>query len=382
MSSFPSHFGLLASIFITLILVPAQGQVLATNLRSTNNSQSLCPSVAKCIVKLDEGKECNLLPVPESSYVQTPPPGSFLITRLRRGVWMFFDGIHQAMILKTGLNLAVVDFPDASPMQLIEAVETLLRKTTPVTIDMIYSHSHYDHIGGATHFYNYAKEKYPGSLISIYGTMETSRAIRLSTSKRAVRPNKIVGSIGRTLILSKHLQLQMHIVGGHVETDMLLYIPKVEGEASVAMLVDVVFPGWSPFFSLAITTSVREYFRSHMEILKFDFDIFVGGHVRLGDRNDVIRNMQFTRDLLAAGATAFRSFGPEDFAAAGIGKIGDPSAPQFQNQWWAVGSIARKLQVDLCYRIVIEKWGCQLAGLDITLRSHCFLAVTFSAVDA
>lgn len=285
------------------------------------------------------------------------------------------------MILKTGPNLAVVDFPDASSVQLIEAVEKLLRGTVPATIDMVYSHTHYDHIGGATRFYNYMKRKYPDAFISIYGTAETSRAIRLSTSKRAIRPNKIVGRISRTLILSKSLQLQMHLIGGHTETDLLLYIPKVEGEASVAMFVDVVFPGWSPFFNLAITDDPREYLRSHMEILKFDFDIFLGGHVRVGNKDDVIRNMQFTRDLFAAGATALQSIGPKDFAAAGLEKAMYPSAPQYQNIWWVFGNVIRRLQVDACYRIMVEKWGCQLAGLDITLRSHCFLSVTYNIID-
>lgn len=374
-------FPCLVAVFASLVSASASEQIISTHAHSANTSRNLCQPVATCIEKLDAGEECDLLPVPENSYIPSPPPGSFLTTKLRRGVWMFYDGGHQAMILKTGPNLAVVDFPDASSVQLIEAVEKLLRGTVPATIDMVYSHTHYDHIGGATRFYNYMKRKYPDAFISIYGTAETSRAIRLSTSKRAIRPNKIVGRISRTLILSKSLQLQMHLIGGHTETDLLLYIPKVEGEASVAMFVDIVFPGWSPFFNLAITDDPREYLRSHMEILKFDFDIFLGGHVRVGNKDDVIRNMQFTRDLFAAGATALQSIGPKDFAAAGLEKAMDPSAPQYQNIWWVFGNVIRRLQVDACYRIMVEKWGCQLAGLDITLRSHCFLSVTYNIID-
>lgn len=382
MMTHSSVFRLTLVLLAILASASAYRPLLPAYVRPANTSHNLCQPVATCIEKLDAGEQCDILPVPEDSYVQSPSPGSFLITKLRRGAWLFYDGTHQAMILKTGPNLVVVDFPDASPMQLIEATEKLLRGTVPETIDMVYSHSHYDHIGGATRFYNHMRTKYPNALISIYGTTETSTAIRLSTSKRAIRPNKIVGRVSRTLVLSKNLQLQMHVIGGHTKTDMLVYIPKVEGEASVAMFVDVVFPGWSPFFSLAITTDAREYLNSHMEILKFDFDVFLGGHVRIGNRDDVVRNMQFTRDLLAAGATGVQSVGPNDFAAAGIANFSDPSGPQFQNIWWVFGEIVRKLQIDVCYRIMLEKWGCQLAGLDITLRSHCFVAVEFSALDA
>lgn len=375
-------FVLTVLVLASVLSIPAHGQIPSTHVRSTNTSRDLCPPVAKCIDRLDEGKECSILPVPKASYVDVPPPGSYLITKLRRGAWMYYDGTHQVMILKTGPNLAVVDFPESSPMQLMEAVDKLLRGAIPETIDMVYSHSHFDHIGGSKLFYNYIKKKYPDALLSIYGTTETSRAIRLSTTDRAVRPNKIVGRVGRTLALSKNLQLQMHVVDGHTRSDLLLYIPKVEGENSVLMLVDIVFPRWSPFFNLAITNDPREYLRAHRAILKFDFDVYAGGHVGLGKREDVIQNMRFTKDLLDAGATGLRSVGPKKLVEAGIGKVGDPSAPEFRNFWWVVGNVFRKQQIDVCYRIMLEKWGCQLAGLDLTLQSHCRVAIEFNIFDA
>lgn len=128
-------------------------------------------------------------------------------------------------------------------MRLVEAVEKLLRCTIPATIDMVYSHPHYDHIGGLARFYNYMRRKHPDALTSIHGTNETSSAVLLSTSKRAIRPNKIVGRSTRTPVLSENLQLQMHLIGGHTRTDLLLCTSKIEGETSAVMFVNVLFPG-------------------------------------------------------------------------------------------------------------------------------------------
>lgn len=101
----------------------------------------------------------------------------------------------------------------------------------------------------------------------------------------------------------------------------------------------------------------------------------------IGSRSDVIRNLQFTKDLFAAGAISLQSVGPRYFAAAGVRKAIHPSALQVQNIWWVFGEVIRRLQVDICYRIMLEKWGCRFAGLDVTLRSHCLLAVQYNLID-
>ena len=54
------------------------------------------------------------------------------------------------------------------------------------------------------------------------------------------------------------------------------------------MVVDVVYPGWVPFKSFAEAKDVGRYIEAHDQILEYDFEHFVGGHLtRLGTRQDV-----------------------------------------------------------------------------------------------
>lgn len=370
--------GLFILTILALNIPPSSSRRLPSLARTTNST--LCPAVAECVAKLDAGETCGLLPIPPQSLFPSPSTGNFLLTNLRRGVWAYSDGAHQSLLLFTGKRLAVVDFPDASTTLLIAAVQQTLRTTIPDSIDMIYSHGHYDHIGGATRFHTFMKETYPSVPLSIYGTADTSRFIFLSESKRAIRPNKIIGRTGRILKLSKNLEVRMTILGGHTDTDVFIHIPRVDGEQAVAMLVDVVFPRWSPFTNLAITNDPGDYLRAHDDILKFDFDIFMGGHVNIGDRQDVVISKEFTEDLFEAGAIALQSVTQEDFVEAGIAKVGDPNAVEFGNLWFAIIAVVRRLQSEACYRIMIEKWGCRVAGLDLTLSGHCFYAVTWNSI--
>ena len=54
------------------------------------------------------------------------------------------------------------------------------------------------------------------------------------------------------------------------------------------MVVDIVFPGWTPFPDLALAEDVDGYIAAHDQILAYDFDHYIGGHInRLGTRRDV-----------------------------------------------------------------------------------------------
>lgn len=364
---------------LLLLSIAANAQNVTSEV---DDDSKTCDEVRFCVKKLDRGEECDILPVRKRALLKNVAPGSYNLTKLRTGVWVFYDGSYQAMILKMGRRLAVVDFPEGSVAALANATEEILDGTIPWRIDMVYSHSHYDHIGGATRYHSYITETYPDAMIKIWGTLKTRKRIAASESKRAIEPNVIVSNRGRTLTPGPGLDIQMSIIGGHSSQDLLFYIPRFKDEASVVMVIDIVFPRWAPFLHLAITSDVRRYIKVHKEILELDFDYFLGGHVHIGKRNDVKRNLRFTSDLVRIAGEAVDKVTLDDFLEGGLGKIADPSAPELGNIWYATVDVVRKLQVDYCYRNVLAKWGCKLAGLDVTLRSHCFTAVTYNIVDA
>ena len=58
------------------------------------------------------------------------------------------------------------------------------------------------------------------------------------------------------------------------------------------------FPGWVPFRSLAVAENVPGFIQAHEDVLSFDFDTFVGGHLtRLGTRDDVETAHEYVLDV-------------------------------------------------------------------------------------
>jgi glyoxylase-like metal-dependent hydrolase (beta-lactamase superfamily II) len=90
----------------------------------------------------------------------------------------------------------------------------------------------------------------------------------------------------------------------HEPGNIFIYAP----DQKVLMLVDVVFPGWTPFRDLAEAENTPAYMRAHDQILEYDFDTFIGGHVgRLGTRSDVETQREYMIDMATNAATALQT---------------------------------------------------------------------------
>lgn len=350
----------------------------------------LARAARTCSRRLSLGqRQCRLFPTPERSIVRSLPPGEFRLSQLRKGVFLYDDSFYTSLILRMGRRLALLDIPesisldgpDGNRTAFASAAEQVLNGTIPKRIDIVYSHGHFDHIGGTTRFVAYMEERYPSASIFIWGTSTARVLIENSVTKRAIFPNVIVGRRGRTLSLGEGLDVRMQIVGGHTASDLALYIPRFRDEPSILMHVDVVFPNWAPPFNLAVTEDVGGYVRVHEELLKFDFDIFVSGHWSVGDRKSVETNHEYSKDLVQAAVTVFDEVTPEDYNEAGFGRFIDPRAREFGNALYSFVNVFREVQIEACYKIIIDKWGCRLPGLDLVGRGHCFTALTYVQIE-
>lgn len=374
--SFCTAVALLA-VFFTV----ANARISTINRLQDPDSKDACFPVRACVRRLERGeKSCPLLPVPQLSLLPFVAPGTYNLTELRTGVWTYFDGAHQSAILKIDRRLAVIDFPEATYDALVTATREILNGTVPRRVDMVYSHAHFDHIGAAKRYYDFIRDEFPRTNVQVWGSDETRREIKLSRSMKAVIPNIIVSNRVRTLSVGPDLDVKLSAVGGHSEQDLLVYIPRQNGEASVVMMVDVIYPRWAPFRNLAATTNVREYIAVHKKILELDVDFFMGGHVHIGTEKDVRRNLRFTHDLLRIAGRALTKVRQTDFDDAELNRIGDRAAPEFGNIWWSA-DVVQDLQIDVCYREMLARWGCTLAGLDLMLRSHCYTAIGYNIVS-
>lgn len=97
-------------------------------------------------------------------------------------------------------------------------------------------------------------------------------------------------------------------------------------------------------------------------------------------KKDVRISQALSRDLLTAAETGIGTATAQHFVRLGIAKSGDPNAVEFRNVWFSFARVIRKAQVEICSRIMIEKWGCSLGGLAVAIDSHCFTAVVHMVV--
>ncbi|MCP4318616.1 MAG: MBL fold metallo-hydrolase [Hyphomicrobiales bacterium] len=221
----------------------------------------------------------------------------YVVEELGRGLYHLNDGVYQMMFVTTGGGVIVVDAPPNTGKNILAAISSVTNE--PIT-HVIYSHSHKDHIGAAALF--------PDDAVIIAHEDTAAHLAGKNDPDRPV-PNKTFTD-GMTLEVGcQKLQLDYHGVN-HAPGNLYIYAP----EQKVLMLVDIVFPGWTPFPDLALAESVDGFLEAHNLILGYDFEHFIGGHLnRGGTRQDVETQQAYFADMVQA---AGKANGTMDFNAA------------------------------------------------------------------
>ncbi|KAL6892005.1 beta-lactamase-like protein [Trichoderma evansii] len=143
----------------------------------------------------------------------------------------------------------------------------------------------------------------------------------------------------------------------------------------VLMLVDMVFPGWVPFYGMALTQSTRDYLSIHDQILTYPFDHYIGGHQgKSGVRTDVINNRDYIADVLANCHTAILASATNN-TEVGVNQIVPPFLAANPNNAWGEFMLYYTRVAELCYNLATPQWEHRLAGQDVFGFSHAFKAV-------
>lgn len=278
----------------------------------------------------------------------------YTVIEVADGVWIVTDGIYQAMFASTGEGIVVFD----APQSLIGKLKAAISDTTdePIT-HLIYSHSHIDHIGGAFEF---------DDEVEIISSRQTAE--KLERFDDTLRPDPDFSFDGNYTLQVGSLRVEMSPQGdGHEPGNLFMYLP----EQRVLMAVDLVYPGWVPFTNLGMAEDIGRYIEDHDELLAFDFDVFVGGHLsRPGAPEDVVIAKTYLKDLIEAAETGRRS---TDFYAVGQ-RVG------FEDKWKLVGAYMDDV-ADVCTRIMLEKWKDRLGGAETSTRGHCWVMQEFLNIN-
>jgi glyoxylase-like metal-dependent hydrolase (beta-lactamase superfamily II) len=274
----------------------------------------------------------DFLPVPQHAMPQDQPKEGYILQKVGKSSYVVISGIAQAGFVVTPGGVVVIDAPPALAGKLPAAIKSVTNE--PVTY-VIETHDHFDHIGAVTVF--------KGAKLVAHD--ETAKLLKLFPNPKTPVPS-ITFSGESYLLKVGGVEFRLIYPGPNHETgNIIVYVP----EDKLAVLTDVVMPGWVPFRGWGNADYIPGLFKALDVLLKLDFDTFVGGHVyRTGARADVEDARAYLVDVWKETKAAMTAhpFKP----AANIWAA--------QKVWF--DQIAKQVTAKL-----VEKYKDRLAGTDI-----------------
>lgn len=283
------------------------------------------------------------------------------VAEIQDDLYWVTDGTYQTMFLVYEHGVIVVDAPPSIGENILNAIADVTDK--PIT-HVVYSHSHADHIGAAG--------IYPEDAIVIAHRKTAVQLREALSPDRDVPYGVFVGggpvplpdiTFNRRFTLRLGHQVLKLIYKGpnHEPGNIFIYAPRQK----VLMLVDVLFPAWSPFPDLALAEDIPGFFDAHEQALAFGFDTFIGGHLtRLGTRADIERQQAYMLDIRANAVAALQQV---DFFAIA-------QETGFENQWLLFTTYLDTV-AQTCAETTLDQWRGQLGGVDLVTFDHCWKVV-------
>ena len=278
----------------------------------------------------------------------------YLVEEIKDGLYWVTDGAYNTIFLTTGEGVIVVDAPPSIGENYLNAIAEVTEE--PIT-HVIYSHTHIDHIGAASIF--------PDDAIII---SHKDVALELEQRNDPNRPIPEVTFDDEYLLEVGNQSLELKYDGSmHVPGNIFIYAP----QQKVLMVVDVIFPGWTPFKDLAMAQDVPAFLAAHDKILKYDFDTYVGGHLtRLGTTEDVKIQQEYFQDIEENAAIANQEV---SFMEIGL-EVG------FENPWLVFQIYADTISQQ-CTDATVPDWIDRLGGVDLFTYDHCWKISESQRID-
>ena len=297
--------------------------------------------------------------VPKESFGPKPNSDGYYVGTIAGNLHWVTDTLYQAMFLTTPNGVVLVDAPPTIGHNLqraIDAVADELGLPSQVT-HLVYSHFHADHIGAASLF---------GQDIERIAHSETLRLLQRAGDPNRPLPTTTFDDVHTVDVGGEKLQLA-HQGPNHSPDNIFIFAPA----QSTLMLVDVLFPGWVPFKSFAVSQDIPGWFRAHDQALEYPFETLVAGHVgRLGTREDVLVQRSYLGDLNEATRDAIASVDPSS--------IYQELAPNA----WAIFKKYMDTVSERAAEPVVEKYENVLAGTDVYTFLHAAAMLDTLRLDA
>lgn len=289
------------------------------------------------------------------------PKKGYLVKELKPTVYLITDGGYQSLFVTTGKGVILLDAPPSYGSKIVPAVAEVTRE--PI-VELVYSHSHLDHISGAPE----VLKQVPG--IKILAEEGVARFLRAKNDPRRPQPTETFRGqytlrLGSALIEMKHGHWHSN------EGDLYIYLPAQK----ILMAIDTLPPGYAQFMDIDLTSDFHDYLGMFDQVLAYDFDVLVGGHLGFpGTRHDVEVARDYTFDVYH---TIKRIHDGTDQA-----KVVAQAAARYG--WDNKMALFRSLldpMMDRCAQEIVSRWSDRLASVDVYARSHCHTALIYARWD-
>jgi len=282
-------------------------------------------------------------PIPETAQGPRVPDKGYRVDEIGADLYCVTEGSYQMLLLATDEGTVAVDAPPSIGRFIPDAVEEVADE--PIT-HVVYTHAHADHISAA---WMYPEE-------TTYVAHEAAAA----AIDRADDPNRPVPDVtfadSYELSVGEHTLELDHHGTNHSAGNLFVYAP----DQRALMLVDVIFPGWVPFKEFGWSENIPGIVDAHDQVLAYDFETFVGGHLRrLGDREDVRIQREYVRDLRDNAAEAIEEVPMLPFVEA----LGP------ENEWLVFEAYITAV-TERAAEPTIAEWEGRLGAVDVYTHSN------------
>ena len=205
-----------------------------------------------------------LLPQVKAKALVVDPQKGYLVKQLKPGVFMITDGAYESVFVSTGKGVVLFDAPPSFAQHISSAVA---ETTTEPIVELVYTHLHLDHIGGA----GLILREHPN--IEIIAESGTAPFLRERQDPHRPVPTHVFKD--HEVVRLGSMTADMKVGHWHTpEGDLLITIP----DKKFLICIDLTSAGATPFMGLDLTMNMDEYLKTFDRLLLMDWDVMLPGH--------------------------------------------------------------------------------------------------------
>lgn len=289
-------------------------------------------------------------PVPPFAKGPVIPGVGYYVAQVHDNLYWITDPTqYVAAFLTTREGVVLFDAPPTIGGNLQRAINSV---TQPLgypgnVTHLVHSHFHADHIGASGLF---------GDDVVRIGHSENRRLLLELNDPNRPAPQVTFEDRFTLDIGGERVNLAFH-GPNHTIDSIFAHFPRHDA----LMLVDVVIPAWVPFADLNVSQDILEFIGAPAAALDYSWDSFIGGHIKLGTRSDIVEQQQYIADLTTAAENAINTVNRAAFFE------------RYPDNGWAATKTYFDALVAATTAPVVAKYTGVLAGADVYTDSNAFV---------